>query len=304
MKDKKPAYLSVCSSTILFIFVFFNSFLAFAAQDSILVTTMNVAWYGSGFFPPLNDDEREGLLKDFFKNDLLTSDIILFQEITKPEQFTHLLDIKYKCLTYNDRGRAHQYVLTCFDSNKFEAINTDFELFNPLRAIKISDTKDRLRDVMFLSLKNIFTKKIIHTFNLHLKSGDDQSAVRQLQAEKLLTELKNLNIRSSETILIGGDFNSYIKKTSQSVNNELDTFLNIGLDQGFNFYTVKELRTTLSYKQKSFDHLLVDTDVNILDYSVHPICNKSANPKSQIEDFMYFKDNISDHCPVSINLEN
>jgi endonuclease/exonuclease/phosphatase family metal-dependent hydrolase len=266
------------------------------------ITTANIAWYGSTKFPPMNDDEREGLLKDFFLKDLITTDIFLFQEITKPEQFQNLLDSKYKCLAYDDRGRAHQYVVTCFDTAKFEAINTSGDLFDPSRALLISERKDRLRDVLFITLKSKTTGQIINTYNLHLKSGTDAEAKRRDQSSRLLSQIKNQNIPLDETIVIGGDFNSYTKKVNNIPRNEIEDFLLEGEKDGLEFFTQKDKPTTLSFKQKTFDFLLINTKHKIENYLIHPICNKENISKSELANLMFFKDNISDHCPVTTTL--
>lgn len=271
-------------------------------NTSTHITTANIAWYGSTKFPPMNDDEREVLLKDFFRTDLISTDIFLFQEITKPEQFQNLLDPKYKCLAYDDRGRAHQYVITCYDDSKFEAVHTSADLFDPNRALFISEKKERLRDVLFVSLKSKTSGHIINTYNLHLKSGTDAAEKRKDQSAKLLNQLKNQNIPLDQTIVIGGDFNSYTKKQDEVYKNEIEDFLTEGQKNGFDFFTQKDKPTTLSFKQKTFDFLLISTNQKVEDYKIHPICNKKYGPKPDIENFMFFKDNISDHCPVTTSL--
>lgn len=251
----------------------------------------------------MNDDEREHILKDFLDREFSSTDIFLFQEITKPEQFQQLLNTKIKCLAYDDRGRAHQYVLTCYNSDKVEPIISSQDLFDKDRAILVSQPKDRLRDVLAVPFKCKKTNHIVNTYNLHLKAGIDQAERRKEQTLMFVTELKNKNISTKESLVIGGDFNSYKRKIKNVEINEIDFFLELSKNNGFDFFTQKDKPTTLAFTQKTFDYLMINTEKTIKEYKVHPVCDKSPKAASQFEDFLFYKENISDHCPVTTVLE-
>ncbi len=298
MPDKKYVYLFIIKALVLINF----SFVAIAEsaeKENIEITTMNIAWYGNTKFHTKNVDERDLFIKDFIDNELESTEIFLFQEITKPERFEQILNDKFKCAAYDFRGNAHQYVVTCFDTTKYTFTDNNDELFSPDRTLYISDSKDRLRDVLYVSLKSKKTGHIVNTFNLHLKAGIDEAALRKEQSMMLLKELKNKKIPANQTIVLGGDFNSYIRNIDGERFSEIDLFLDLSDDIGFDFYTEKDKPTTLALTQKIFDFLMIDTKNKILDYFIHPICDKTKKPKSQYEDSEFFKENISDHCPVT-----
>lgn len=304
MQDKKYVYFFIIKASLFF---FFNipsvTWGQQAKKENIQITTMNIAWYGNTKFHTKDIEQRDLLIKEFIESELKTTEIFLFQEITKPEHFEQILNSKFKCAAYDFRGYAHQYVLTCYDSTKFEITDKNENLFNPDRTIFISDPKDRLRDVLEVSLKSKQTGHIINTYNLHLKAGIEAAEIRKVQTALLLQNLKNKNIPSTQTVIIGGDFNSYIRNIEGQKESEIDTFLNLSDDFGFDFYTVKNIPTTLAYTQKIFDFLMIETKNVITDYIVHPICKKTQSTVNQLEDYLFFKENISDHCPVTTSLK-
>ncbi len=264
---------------------------------------MNIAWYGNTKFHPKDLDERDKVLKDFLQTDLKTSDILMFQEITRPERFVKLLDAKYTCSAYDFRGFAHQYVLTCFDKTKFGQLDFSADLFNPNRKLTISDPSERLRDVLQVSLKTKGTSHIINTYNVHLKAGLDETEKRELQALELIEQLHSQNIPSEETIILGGDFNSYTRNINGNRVSEIDNFLDLSLAKGFNFFTQKDQPTTLAKTQKIFDFLIIKTIKTITDYIIHPVCDNPKNGDNKFYNLDFYKAYISDHCPVSTHLQ-
>ena len=275
-----------------------------SSSADIHVTTMNVAWYGSTKFHPLKDDVRDPVIKDFIKTDLKSTDIFLFQEITKPEQFEGLLHHKYKCLAYDNRGGGHQYVLTCFDTDKFELLDSSEELFSADRTLYISEKRERLRDVLVTSFKNIETGHIIHTFNLHLKAGSNEDEKRREQIKSLLKQIDDQDLPRTHTVILGGDFNTYERHVEGKDDkvNEIVNILKFGVKSGFDFFTEYDSPTTLAKIQKTFDYLLIDTPKEISNYTVHSTCNKPEEPKRKFDDYEFFKKTISDHCPVTTTL--
>lgn len=271
-------------------------------ENVVHITTLNLNWYGNTKFHPMKDEVRDPIIKEFITTDLSSTDLFLFQEITKPEQFEQLLESHFKCLAYDDRGRAHQYVVTCFDSTKFELLDSSDELFNPDRTLFITEKKERLRDVLVTSFRDKKSGHIFHTFNLHLKAGPKETEKRERQISSLLQQLDEQNIPVDHTIIIGGDFNSYdlTLENDQQIN-EMDNFLKKGLKRGFEFFTRQDRPTTLAYIQKTFDYLLIKSPQSVQNYKVHPICKKPnlSNPKRAFDDFNFFKKAISDHCPVT-----
>lgn len=271
-------------------------------KEIVDITTMNIAWYGNTKFHSNNLEQRDQLIQEFIENDLNTTEIFLFQEITKPEQFEKVLPQNYNCVSYDFRGLAHQYVVTCYDTQKYERLDHNDDLFSSDRTLYISNPKDRLRDVLVVSLKSKNSGHVINTFNLHLKAGIDDAAIRREQTSSLLHQLESMNIPKNQTIILGGDFNSYIRNINGQKNSEIEDFLILSQNSGFNFYTRTDKPTTLANTQKIFDFLMIKTKNRILDYMIHPICNKPLNPKNQFNDFIFYKDNISDHCPVTTTL--
>lgn len=288
---------------LILIFTLFFTFEIYGKDvSSVKITTMNIAWYGNTKFHSKDPDERDKVLKKFLASDLKSSDIILFQEITRPERFEQLLNSKYTCSAYDFRGNAHQYVLTCFDHTKFEMLNTSEELFDEDRLIPISIPRERLRDVLHVAIRCKKTNHIINTYNLHLKAGLNEAERREEQAEKLLESIEAQNISQDQTIILGGDFNSYIRNIDGTVVSEIENFLDLSESKGFDFYTVTDQPTTLAKTQKMFDFLMIDTSNKITDYEIHPICDRSDTAKNTLEDLEFFKSYISDHCPVSTDI--
>jgi endonuclease/exonuclease/phosphatase family metal-dependent hydrolase len=270
--------------------------------SSVKVTTMNIAWYGNTKFHSVDLDDRDEVLKDFIGTDLSSSDIIMFQEITRPERFEQLLDVRYKCSAYDFRGLAHQYVLTCFDQTQYELLDYTDELFNPDRKIAISVPKERLRDVLLVSLRNKATGHIINTFNLHFKAGLNEAERRKQQANEVLEQIKSLKFPIDQTLILGGDFNSYIRNIDGERVSEIDNFLNLSVKKGFDFFTEKDKPTTLARTQKIFDFIMVSTLNKIIDYSIHPVCDKPEGPVNTFDNYEFFKTYVSDHCPVSTGI--
>ncbi len=283
-----------------FSFILLFTLSASAKPTDVRITSLNIAWYGNTKFHTKEPVKRDKVLKKFLGDDLQSTDIFLFQEITKPEKFEKILDSRFRCASYNFRGGAHQYVLTCFDTNKFQVLGSSDELFDPARVIAISAPRDRLRDVLSVSLKELSSGQIINTYNLHLKAGYKESARRKVQTDLLIESLVNLGVPLNETQIVGGDFNSYIRNIDGERFSEIDDFLDLSEKNGLNFFTVKDLPTTLSKTQKIFDFLMIKTKKVILDYFVHPICDRNKNTLKKIN---FYKTNISDHCAVTAQIE-
>lgn len=303
-KSKLPAlFLSTLVFALLQVFT--SSPSQAKTTNSLEVASFNLRWYGSKKFPPHNDEERDGHLTRFFKTYYKDTDIFLFQEITDPLRLQKTIGRGYKCLSTRNRGSSYQYVVTCYNPKTVAPVGVSKEVHDTDRTFDISFKIFGLRNALYLQFQSLQNKtKFLHTINLHLRASPMHSEFRVQQMASLFDQIIEQGLHKEKGLVIGGDFNAFSKDSTRMKKDDIYLYLDQADRRSLELHTEFALTTHLgSGKNRFFDYLLVPKANWLNTYEMFVACSLHASkePKSY-ENPKYYKDYISDHCPISLQV--
>lgn len=280
-----------------------NAFAQTPQTVSLKMATFNLGWYGlGGTFTGSPDKEyRDPYLKEFIEKHLMPADVISFQEVVDTNRLLSILPKGWHCSTYFDNNPTHQYVVICAsDSYKFGIVSYDDN--NIIETV--SGVSSRARPAVRVNLIQKSTNTILATLvGVHLKAYPYESDKRLVQMKALSEDLVQND--PLIPIVLMGDFNSYTKTKTNQKKDDVTLFQDI-LNQ--NLKTVKYVKlkdTDLTYRKKSlsaqFDQFFVRGAAKVKKPQVFSVCG-TPNGGTDYFDINFYNKNISDHCPVSLEV--
>ena len=276
---------------------------SFAAEETLspkkrfTITTLNIKWYGNKAKEP-----RDKTLKKFIREKLSYSDGILFQEIVDVERLkTKVMGKDYNCYNYAINNAGHQSVVLC--------LKKDFRL------VKESDDNNwQVDDVAYSNgarpalsglIEDRKGRGMLHVLGVHLKAFPEKTDVRLMQTDHLAERIDTYP--DDLPVVVLGDFNSHTKGKNKKKRDDKFLILDILDEVGMDLVDLGERNTWTSKSNRAqLDQIYLSSDIRTLaDARIDGPCNNDRNQDNakDFENLEYYLKNVSDHCPVTLELE-
>ncbi len=268
--------------------VFAFCLLIFAFSSSALtVTTLNLEWFGRGgeMHGTPQEEFRHPTIKELLETYLQTTDVFVFQEIIDVTSLFSIL-AGWDCRTYDIQDLNHQHITTCARPG---LISRD----SVIDAVQVSwGLRPGFR--VDLTLTN---RKTLAVIGVHLKAGQNDSAVRVKQIEKLME-----TVEPGTPMLILGDFNTFPKSKTGLSEDDIAMMKPIFSAQDFT-EAGGDQATYLGYDRRTFDRVW-SRNLKVLSHAVRGPCQAyGVEPSTRFTLESFYTQFISDHCPVSVEIE-
>lgn len=263
------------------------------------ISTYNVRNFDSN--SPLFTDSNS--LKRIIKD--LNSDILVFQEIIDTQGLKALINssMKYRKTIFSTCGGfAKQKLALSYDSRKFKFMKS-LEDTNFSKTLGCNQGVRPLFKVQLKSIENGFSFWVLIT---HFKAG---ATHRDISFRKHQISLLSKTIKRLRNFIILGDFNT----------------TNINSNEGEYFYDFIEENNLLSstdsiectsfwsggirdglYYPSKLDHILLSNNLSNKfrerNFSAHSHCKKVQCKISSARELGKTFENVSDHCPIKLEL--
>lgn len=274
-----------------------------AESNRFTFTTFNVRWYGLG--GDLNRPKKE-YRDPWLAQFLFTAtpagraDVIAFQEIVDVDGLKRLMK-NHACSSYDHKDPRHQHVVLCVR----RGLRLTIERFDDNFAIE-SVALGRLRPALHGLVVTDAGQPVAHVIAVHLKAQIEQTETRMRQV-RLLREHVDRYLADRVPVVIMGDFNTHIKERTHQGQDDTDLF-----DDELNRST-RKLRHLANPNRSTFktpqaasvlDHVWVSDHVSLIGTpAVHGACNSDGRKSNDFSNLDFYNRNISDHCPVTAELE-
>lgn len=271
---------------------------------SFKVNALNIATYNIRNFEmnrPYSTDQR--VLSSILKE--VNADIFSFQEIVDTKNFKKLtkrIFPNHKLFLSNCGGFAKQKLALLYNAKKYRFIkaieDSSFQ--------KEADCNRGVRPLLKIKLKKLSDQSTFWTLLVHLKAGGNDSDV---QFRKKQIKLLEKSISRIKNFIILGDFN-----TTEFGNSRGDYFQNF-------IYKSKLTDSSKSLKCTSYwsggisdglfypgtlDHILLSKSLkkkySTYNFTVHSHCRVNKCTISSSRELGDSFNNVSDHCPVKLEL--
>lgn len=248
------------------------------------VTSLNIQWYGIGgvLEGESGDEYRDDRIHEFLTEQIPTSDVYVFQEVTDMVRVASLL-IGYQCYTYSSQNIKHQHVVICADPAVVISSTVEYS---------VQLNSPGLRPAMVLNVK--YKDKEVAIVGLHLKAKRDSTDKRLSQVQALADS----QLISDNAILIG-DFNSYDKASTGRSSDDSELF--DGLLGPVNY--VQSINETNSPTFLGFSKRILDRvwtrGMEVQSHKVYGPCNRES-VSGPFNNNGFFKRFVSDHCAIQV----
>jgi len=267
----------------------------FGLQASALtVSSFNLQFYGLGgnMRGRPGNEYRDPHIRDFMEKNLFQSDVILFQEIVLVDQLKQkLIPPEYACETYGKRrGEFHQYLVAC--------VKKPWQF--TIEAIEDMDLTGYGRPGLAVNLKSKDGQAILRLIDVHLKAGTDDSngQARNSQLAALTAWLGRQDAKIQT--VVAGDFN---ERDPGGLDNQLTAAGLVEAVLGDPTYISEPTRKNFNYDRFYVSRPLRE---KIRSRSVFQACTKSemgGKKGDDYSDWLFYTRFISDHCPITMDLD-
>ncbi len=266
------------------------------SKNEFTITTLNIKWYGNNA-----GERRDSSLKSFIQKNLADSDGILFQEIVDVQRlFERVMgENEYNCYNYAHNNRGHQSVVLCLKKEFTLSIEADDDNW---KVDDVSYGSNGARPALSGVVKDSKGTKLFHMLGVHLKAFPKKTNVRLSQTKSLAERIETYPDQLPVVLL--GDFNSHIKTKTQKSRDDKYLMLDILGEVGMELVDLEEQNTWVSRSKRSqLDQVYISNDITLTDRPrVDGACNLEPNDQSAGLVQQYLS-TISDHCPITVNLE-
>ena len=279
--------------------IIFTILIQISNVSAFSISTFNVRNFDSN--SPYSTDTNS--LKKIIKN--LESDILVFQEIIDTTGLKTLINesMKFKKTVFSTCGGfAKQKLALSYDSRKFNFIKS-LEDTNFSKALGCNQG---VRPLFKVQLKSKDTGLTFWVLITHFKAG---ATHRDISFRKHQISLLSKTIRRLKNYIILGDFNTtkinssegdyfleFIESNnllSSTENIECTSFWSGGISDGL-------------YYPSHLDHILVSKNLSSKfsnkEFSAHSHCKKVQCRISSARELGTTFQNVSDHCPIKLEL--
>jgi endonuclease/exonuclease/phosphatase family metal-dependent hydrolase len=269
------------------------SCLGWQAQ-ALTVSSFNLQFYGLGgnMRGTPGNEYRDAHIKKFLEKNLASSDVILFQEIVLVNDLKEkLLPAAYECETYGKRrGENHQHLVACVKKPLKFRIETIEEM----------DLTGYGRPGLAVTVRGNTGGEILRLIDVHLKAGNDESNGRARDAQlAALTAWLGRQDQSVQTV-VAGDFN---ERESRGLDTALGPagLAEVVLSQPT--YISEPTRNTYNYDRFFVSRPLME---KIRSRSAFQACTKrelGGKGGDDFVDWLFYTRFVSDHCPITLDLD-
>lgn len=293
-----------------------SSFLVIQAQAAVRVATYNIRNfdYDQRSNTPTNKNHLSKILKE------INFDILAVQEINKRSIFASMIDENFgsRYQTYlSECGGAHeQHLGFVVDGSKFDVIKFEEDMrtanVNAPEHQQYSECYTGSRPLAVIKLQYKKSKIKIAAIAVHLKSGGRQNNIKKRfkQIKKIMELKSELKAIGYSQVMIMGDFNTteFINQTRsmkdqfqrQLVNSEL---VNQTQDLTCTAYWWGQRDDNYNYPSH-LDHIITS---DVLRTSgapkVYGHCKILKCAQAHESQMQISFDEVSDHCPISIEVD-
>lgn len=273
------------------------------AQTSVNITTFNLKWFGIGGDPnTVQKEYRYQTIKKLIDAYLTATNIFVFEEVVVVSDLTKILPSGWQCISYAHPEPKHQYVAICaapvvalakvsYDNNfTIEEANVGNPRLRPAMRVDVVERKTN---------RNLFT-----LVGLHLKAMPDQSAVRIAQAQQISKDLAR--VPAGRPVVIAGDLNTFVKMDTKLPEDDVELILKSFNSVSKGFFKVPHKPNTYTFRSPQFrnqlDQFYVRGTMRVAAVpDVFPVCSATQNGSGYMNFEFYYK-NVSDHCPVTMQI--
>lgn len=262
-----------------------------AWADGLKVSTFNIRWYGLGGTKEGSPEKetRDRALKSFFRRELSKSDVVAFEEIVDVARLkSEVVGDEFKCASYAHEDPLHQHVVICYRGDYTLSREDDADAY-ALKGVALG----KYRPAVVGLLRDADGRPVAHLVAVHLKSGPDFRTTRLRQARLLARHIKSL--RDDVPVVVTGDFNTYASDAGRDEDDIAEILGSLDLAQVHNpaHNTYRSPRFA-----GRFDHVFATAD---LARSVTATMTGPCDSRS-MDDIVEYYRTISDHCPLTVEL--
>lgn len=268
------------------------------------LTTFNIEWYGLGgdMKGSPQDETRDNTIREFLETHYADTDVFAFEEITDVERLERkVLPAGWSCLSYDHPNPKHQHVVLCHGPN-IDFVNDPNDDNNIIEEASLDPEKSRpALHILLRSKKAGIFGRIIA---VHLKAYPQETQKRLDQAGVIGKTLKEWQKDGIPTVILG-DFNTYPKTDNGQSADDITLIDRVFKNNKTNWQHIDHTaKSTYRKKQNrgQFDQIWTSTTVSHTGApKVWRACNQDSTAKG-FENIEYYNENVSDHCPVTVDL--
>jgi endonuclease/exonuclease/phosphatase family metal-dependent hydrolase len=146
---------------------------------------------------------------------------------------------------------------------------------------------------------------MLHVLGVHLKAFPEKTDVRLMQTDHLAERIDTYP--DDLPVVVLGDFNSHTKGKNKKKRDDKFLILDILDEVGMDLVDLGERNTWTSKSNRAqLDQIYLSSDIRTLaDARIDGPCNNDRNQDNakDFENLEYYLKNVSDHCPVTLELE-
>lgn len=273
------------------------------AQTKLNITTFNMKWFGIGGDPNhVQAEYRIPTMKTFIQKYLSFTDVFVFEEVVDLKTLTQIIPASWQCVGYTHPDPIHQYVAMCAQpALQFTqvAYDKDFTIE------EVTTGSPRMRPAVRADLRDRRTNQILLTLvGVHLKATPTESARRITQAKFIAKDV--LKVPANIPVVITGDFNVFKKEETKLNMDDVD-LLNHAFNSASKGYSRVPLKAGIftfrnNQFRNQFDQFYLRGPITVAtEPYVFPVCSATKDGP-EFMNFAYYYQNVSDHCPASIQV--
>jgi|GEM_PF-487864 len=274
-----------------------------AKTTPLKISTFNLKFYGSGGgFLRRGVEPRSRYLPSFIKQELKTSDVVMFSEVVDVPLLTNNLKDLWDCVSYNDstadKTGWHQHLVFCYDRNRYRVEKYDEDYILPEHALGSRG----LRPALQLKLCHLKGDCFVQIVGIHLKAG--RATDRRIkQMETLAVDFQKH--KDLLPTILTGDFNSYTKDRSGKDKDDIEIFEDLLSRDSVKFRSLTKGIPTFGSgdKGRAYDHVVASQSIQLVQLKSYEACGKETPSSSNVLDYASYKKNFSDHCYVTTELQ-
>ncbi|MCA9582856.1 MAG: endonuclease/exonuclease/phosphatase family protein [Myxococcales bacterium] len=269
-------------------------------RTPLRVATFNLRWFGRNGYSsnPLGSETRTASIRSVLTRDLADRDVIAFQEVSDFQLFlSEVIPSGWDCSTHGSPTSGTQRVVLCLrDRYVLEPEPFDSDtIYEPLGAGWL---RPGIHGVIY---DRDTDRQVAHIIAVHLKADAQASDRRLEQADILVDWFKSVRKHSGKLPIIAlGDFNTHRAYLTNLDDDEWNLFDSIFAEKGVRLYD-HPFENTYMGKATFYrlDHLFRSEEVCIAGARQDGPCNLSPS-SAKVQSF---SSRVSDHCPLSVDLD-
>lgn len=285
--------------SILFLSIFFQFSLSAANAQKVNITTFNIKWFGLGgsMWNSPETEFRQQYIKRFLDQELPSSNIIVFVEVTNPELLSKIVADRFDCVTYARDSIRHQRIVTCYNPGKYRVEKYDEDYIIP----EVALDNPGLRPATQVKICSLNGKCFLQLIGVHLAAGPKTE--KRVEQMNLIAE----NLKKQTKILptvITGDFNSYSTHQNGLAEDDMSLFEKTLSSTNTSFKSITRSINTYNTGERgrAYDHIVISSDITYSRVTGYKACEKNPNLNEKFIPYYSFSRYFSDHCPVTAQL--